>query len=345
MIGRFLRTLFGRRDPSVLPTRTRRPRPLVADADFDAPPGALTAEDIEDRFFRLVYGFPAARSSSLSADEQAVLRHVRDAFGGDRIDIATLPRLPAAVQALMGPLHSARTDSLALVRRIEADPTLADDVVHAVNHSPHVAGGHVRDVSGVLGRVGYHGLQRVVMQVAMRPVLRRDTGPASRAAGERLWEQAGRSARASAFLAQPDGDPFESWLAGLVSQTGVQPVLVELEKWRGLSGVGYSQAFVAAAGLQAERIALHAARQWGLPPRVLQALAERADPADGGLRTPLGRALLAASRIAMLDVLIEHGLAEPGSVLKATPSQGIGQARLIACRSQLRRPMAVVAES
>ena len=137
-------------------------------------------------------------------------------------------------------------------------------------------------------------------------------------------------------------EPFEAFLAGLVSQTGAQTIMLELDA-AGLAQLSLSRPFVAALGQQVERLSLHAARHWQFPSRVVQALAERADPADAGARTPLGRALLAASRVAMLDVLVEQGLADPDSVLLATPTQGFNQDRLVAARDDLRTPTAAEA--
>ena len=345
MIGRFIRRLFGLGRMPVPPVSARRPMSVVSTVDIEPPAGALSAEEIDDRFHRLLYGLPPARATTLSTEEQMVLRRVRDAFGGERIDVATLPRMPAIVPIMMRTLHGDRSDVRALLRHIDRDPMLAEEIVHAVNHSPHAAVGTVHDVSRALARIGPLGLRRAVMQVAMRPILRRDADPAARATGERLWEHAGRSARVCAMLVPASEDPFEAWLAGLVGLVGTQHVLSELEGCRHRASLGCSRPFVAALARQGERLALHAARQWELPPRVVQALTERADPADGGVRTPLGRAVLAGTRVAMLDVLIEQGLAEPDAVLLATASQGIAQSTLIACREQLRTPRPVPAES
>jgi HD-like signal output (HDOD) protein len=180
------------------------------------------------------------------------------------------------------------------------------------------------------------------MQLVMRPILRTDADATSRAAGDRLWEHAERCARTCVFLSRPAADPFEAFLAGLVSQTGAQTILLELDA-AGLPQEGLSRPFVAAIGQQVERLSLHAARYWEFPSRVVQALAERADPADAGARTPLGRALLAASRVAMLDVLVAQGLAEPDSVLLATAAQGFSQDRLQAAHDDLKAPDAAEA--
>lgn len=261
---------------------------------------------------------------------------MRDAFGGERFDVGTLPRLPAVVPQLMRSLRSDDTDSRALAEQIARDTVLVGEVIRVANSAYFRTARPVASLPQAITLLGHDGLRRVVMQMVMRPILHTEDSEAGRQAGDRLWEHAERCARACVFLAQGACDPFESFLAGLASQTGAQAILREVERVPDPTALAFSRPFVAALGQQIERLSLHAARHWNFPSRVVQALAERADPADAGARTPLGRALLAASRVAMLDVLVERGAADAEAVLLATPAQGFSQERLLACRDDLR---------
>jgi HD-like signal output (HDOD) protein len=340
VIGRFFRKWFGgsraavdvaqERPPSSVP-----PAPSVVVAN-EAPPGALTAEEIEDGFYRLVFGIAPSREPGLSPAEQTVLRRVRDAFGGERFDVGSLPRLPAVVPQLMRSLRNDDTDSRALAEQIARDPVLVGEIIRVANSAYFRTARPVTGLPQAITLLGQDGLRRVVMQMVMRPILRSDNSAASRQAGERLSEHAERCARACAFLGRGVCDPFEAFLAGLVSQTGAQAILREVERLPDAATLTFSRPFIAALAQQIERLSLHAARHWNFPSRVVQALAERADPADAGARTPLGRALLASSRVAMLDVLADRGGAEADAVLLATPVQGFSQELLLACRDDLR---------
>nr|WP_275690428.1 HDOD domain-containing protein [Luteibacter yeojuensis] len=268
--------------------------------------------------------------------EQATLRRVRDAFGGERFDVGSLPRLPAVVPQLMRSLRNDDTSSRALAEQIARDTVLVGEVIRVANSAYFRTARPVAGLPQAITLLGNDGLRRVVMQMVMRPILRTDDTEAGRQAGERLWEHAERCARACVFLGRGACDPFEAFLAGLASQTGAQAILREVARMPEADALAFSRPFVAALGQQIERLSLHAARHWNFPSRVVQALAERADPADAGARTPLGRALLASSRAAMLDVLVERGAADAEAVLQATPMQGFSQEKLLACRDDLR---------
>jgi len=344
VIGRFFRKWFGGARARSADASARLSLPDAAPfvpKPSDAPPGALTGDEIEDRFYRLVFGIGPARDPGLTPAEQNVLRRVRDAFGSERFDVATLPRLPAVVPQLMRSLRNDDADNRALAEQISRDTVLVGEVLRVANSAYFRTARPVSGLPQAIAIMGHDGLRRVVMQMVMRPILRTDDGPLGRDAGERLWEHAERCARACAFLSRGVCDPFEAFLAGIASQAGAQSIIREVANVPGAAGLAYSRPFMAAIGQQIERLSLHAARHWSFPSRVVQALAERADPADAGARTPLGRALLAASRVAMLDVLTERGAADPEAVLLAHAALGFGQERLVACRDELRTAVAV----
>ena len=337
MIGRFFRKLFGR--SSVPAPAAHRPYalgvPVITPDDSELPSGAIAADDIEDRFYRLIFGVRPSAEPALTAAEQMILRRVRDTFGSERFDVNHLPRLPSVVPQLMRALRSDDADSRMLAEQIERDAVLVGEIIRVANSAWYRTTRPVTGLAQAITLLGQDGLRRVVMQLVMRPILRTDSSEAHRLAGERLWEHAERCSRAAIHLGRNICDPFEAFLAGLVSHTGAQMLLKEIEAHDD-SSLPFSQPFVAALAQQIERLSLHAARHWNFPSRVVQALAERADPSDAGARTPLGRALLAASRIAMLDVLIEQGLAEPDAVLMAVPGQPFTQGQLTACSEALR---------
>ncbi|MDF4003955.1 HDOD domain-containing protein [Luteibacter sp. PPL201] len=342
VIGRFFRKWFGRRAP-VLPVL---PGP-VAWPPFDAVPTEPTqavdamdtvdAADIEDRFYRLVFGFPPSSARAPSFAEQAVLRRVRDAFGGERVDAATLPRVGAILPLVMRSQRSDGPDARAVLAWIQSDPTLAGDILRVANGPRYRRGHDVSTLAEAATAMGPDGMLREVARATVRPLLRSDAGPASRLAGDRLWEHAERCAHACAVLHGADDMALEPFLAGMVGHVAAQTVLAELARRDDMLGLEFSRPFVASLARQVERLSLHAARHWSFPSRVVQALAERADPADAGARTPLGRALLAGSQLAMLDVLAEQGLVGTDAALLATPRQGFGQATLGACRKTLRQ--------
>ncbi len=327
MIGRFFRKWFGgaRGRAAIAQDRPSVAAPAVGQDRWCGTLGALAADEVEDRFYRLVFAIGPSRDPGLSPAEQTVLRRVRETFGGERFDVGTLPRLPAVVPQLMRSLRHDDADSRTLAEQIARDTVLVGEIIRVANSAyfrtarpvTSLAAGHHP------ARPGWIAPRGDADGDAAHPAQRRQRGqPAGRRAAV---EHAERCACACIFLGRGACDPFEAFLAGLVSQTGAQAILREIERLPDAASIAFSRPFVAALAQQVERLSLHAARHWNFPLRVVQALAERADPADAGARTPLGRALLAASRVAMLDVLADHGVAEADAVLLATPAQGFSQ--------------------
>jgi HD-like signal output (HDOD) protein len=332
VIGRFFRHLFTGRQaaaPASPPVDTPAPVP-IDDSSVDAWPG----DRVEDHFYRLLMGADQSDEAVATAEEVVVLRNLREAFGTERFNVATLPRLPAVVPQLMRSLRSDEVDSRTMANQIARDPVLVGEVIRVANSAFFRGSRAVSSLPQAVTLLGQDGLRRVVMQLVMRPILRTDASETSRLAGERLWDHADAAARACAFLGRPACDGFEAFLAGLVSLAGMQTVLLELGSAQ-LAGAP-SRAFISGVAQQVERLTLHAARQWEFPSRVVQALAERADPADAGAHTPLGRALAAAVRVAMLEVLVAQAAAPAEAVLRPSPLHGFSQERLAACRDYLR---------
>ncbi|MBB3228329.1 HD-like signal output (HDOD) protein [Luteibacter sp. Sphag1AF] len=344
MIGKFFKRLFGTRTERRAPEAgyaLREPRTDVIPA-AERSPHALPPEDIEDRFYRLILGVEDSVDVGLSPAEQAALRRMRESFGGDRFDVAQLPRLPAVVPQLLRSLRNDDADSKRLAEQIARDTVLVGEIIRVANTAYFRTTRPVSSLPQAIVLIGQDGLRRVVMQLVMRPILHFDTGRGGSSAGERLWQYAERCAHAAMFLGKGTCDPFEAYLAGLVSNTGAQAAMVAMDTHSDMGALPASRAFVAAFGQQVERLSLHAARHWAFPARVVQALAERADPTDAGAKTPLGRSLLAASRLAMLDVLVEHGAAEPENTLLAVPEQRIADEQLKRAQEDLRRAFSSV---
>jgi HD-like signal output (HDOD) protein len=297
----------------------------------------MTAAEVENRFHLCVLGIEAATDDTPSPAEQTTLKRFREAFGGERFDVGKLPRLPAVVPQLLRSLKNDDVDSRQLSGQIGHDPVLVGEVIRVANTAHYRTGKPIASLAQAILLLGQDGLRRVVMQLVMRPILRTDTGRLGKVAGPRLWGHAERCAIACTILGKEHCDPFEAYLAGIVCNTGAIAVIGVIDQEGADTRAPHSTRFLRACAQWGDRLSLHAARHWQFPERVQQALAERADPADAGAKTPLGRVLQTANRLAMLEVLVEHGLADDGAVL----AEGRFSADLLArCRDRLRQEVA-----
>jgi HD-like signal output (HDOD) protein len=297
----------------------------------------MTAAEIEERFHRCVLGVEPAAGDAPGPTEQATFKRLREAFGGERFDVGKLPRLPAVIPQLLRSLKNDDVDSRQLSEQIGHDPVLVGEIIRVANTAHYRTGKPIASLAQAILMLGHEGLRRVVMQLVMRPILRTDTGRLGRVAGPRLWGHAERCAIACTILGKDGCDPFEAYLAGIVCNTGAIAVIGVIDQEGGDTDVPHSTRFLRTYAQWGDRLSLHAARHWQFPERVQQALAERADPADTGAKTPLGRVLQTANRLAMLEVLVEHGQVDEDTGL----AEHRFSADLLArCRERLRQEVA-----
>ena len=133
------------------------------------------ASDLDLVFNRLALGVAPAEEDTLTANEQAALRHLRDQLNGDRFDPKSLPRLPALVPQLLRSLRSDDVGSAALAAQIGKDPVLVGEIVRVCNSAMFRGSGTIDSLQQGVMLLGQDGLRRVVMQLVMRPILQRNS--------------------------------------------------------------------------------------------------------------------------------------------------------------------------
>ncbi|TBR39769.1 MULTISPECIES: HDOD domain-containing protein [Dyella] len=293
----------------------RRPRPPLrapqAAQSGLAGDGVSSAQalmgDLEDRFHRFMLGLPDYVDRGIDNGEPALLRRMQ--IVSERFDVRSLPRLPAVLPQL---LHALKNDNVAgaeLARLVGRDPMLVGEVMR-VSRSIYYRTLHsIQSLQHAVVLLGQDGLRRVATQHMMKPILQASAGARGLVAGQRLWDHAERCAHASAFLGKYAGcDPFESYLAGIVCNTGTGAIIHLLDAEEVTMPELLSADFLNACAGLSHRLTLRAARHWELPENVIRALSEQGE--SDTKRSPLGKTLYVANRLAMAQLLGDHHILE-----------------------------------
>ncbi|MEO8808781.1 MAG: HDOD domain-containing protein [Rhodanobacter sp.] len=309
------RRLFPRREAIA-----SRPRPIpeallvpVSAASTDADPAealpAPSLEMIDEAFHRLVFGLPAAASGDPSAAELGMLRRLD--LLSERFDLRSLPRLPTVLPQLLRSLRSDEAAGGELAKLVGRDPLMVGEVMRATSTVFYRSAQPISSLQQAVVLLGQDGLRRVITQHVMKPILQANAGTRGQAAGKQLWGHAELCAYACAWLGRYSScDSFEAYLAGIVRHTGTGAVVRLLDQLLpGDAPPALSCGFVRSCSRLANRLSLQAARQWELPPRVLEAMRECQNPV-GPDASALGRTLAIADSLASARMLDEHdGLA------------------------------------
>jgi HD-like signal output (HDOD) protein len=279
-----------------------RPAPL--------PATALGHAEIEDRFFRLVLGMAPPTAVEPRLPELAMLKRLDQICGADRFDIGSLPRLPTVLPQLLRLLRTDNTNGSKLAELIGRDPVLVGEVMRITQSVHYRTLKPVVSLQHAVVLLGQDGLQQMVTAHVMKPILQASAGMFGHAAGQRLWDHAERCAHASMYLAKGQADPFEAFLAGVVCNVGVGAVIRVLDQEAPPTLGVFSRRFLAGCAWIASHLTLRAAQHWELPPHVIEALHERMSIRAQPPSSELGKALLDADHLAMIQMLAENQRAE-----------------------------------
>lgn len=288
------------------------PWPEEASPETQALP--LSSADVQDWFYRLVLGMPVSDAMEWRPQEQVMIKRLDELCGGDRFDIASLPRLPEVLPQLLRLLKSEHSDGTKVAKLIGRDPVLVGEVMRVTRSAHYRTARPISSLQHAVVLLGHDGLRQMVTQHVMKPILQASAGMLGHAAGQRLWDHAERCAHASMYMARGHGDPFEAYLAGVVCNAGVGAMVRVLDQEAPPTLGVFSRAFLMSYIHLANHITLRAARHWELPPNVIEALRERLEIRSKAAVTELGNALLAADHLAMIQMLADNHVID-----RATP--------------------------
>jgi HD-like signal output (HDOD) protein len=267
--------------------------------------------DVELAFSAHLLGFSGLRRELSSPEQRALI---------DQIDLlatpghdAELPRLPKVVPQLLGLVRRPDTGALEISALIAQDPSLVGEVLHLANSPAYRGELELTRLDDAVMRLGQKGMQRLVMQVAMRPIYSQRSGRFSRQAGTILWRLSELCAHTCSHLVMSNkvhdelgADAFAGYLAGLLVVLGEMASLRILDhspEHLRLDGLGFHHALIEANA----RLSARLAEVWELPASVTQSLQLRQQTLPAHAYSPsgtqLGAALRAAQRASMMHLL------------------------------------------
>jgi HD-like signal output (HDOD) protein len=259
-----------------------------------------------------------------------------------RFDMRSLPRLPSVLPQLLRTLKNDNAAGAQLARLVGRDPLMVGEVMRVTSSSFYRSAQPISSLQQAVVLLGQDGLRRVLTQYVMKPILQANAGSFGQAAGERLWDHAERCSHACAWLARHNGcDTFEAYLVGTICHTGTGAVVRLLDQLAPASQASapepLSREFIASCGALAARLSLQAAQHWELPPRVIEAMADRQPGKVVATRSPLGQTLAAADGLAMAQLLGEHDRVSRDVDLSHTWPDAFVPSLLARCQQDLRR--------
>lgn len=283
--------------------------PVRAKAAPNAVPDAWTAFDLRPPFFEWLLDLGPTLDLPLTDDERRLLARLDELLGSEASHAALLPRAPHVIPQLLGCLRDQTLSNDALARRVTKDAHLVAEAIRLANGVGSRSIAPVSTLPEAINRLGIVGLQRVIARVLLKPIFDAQADALSARAAPRLWAHSEAQAQVCMTLATHAGlDPFDGYLAGLMHNVGWSASLRAIDRCEGTRPARFTRSFVHAFEPRRERMFALLARPWALSPAITALAQELIDGMPLPQRSPLGRGLVEADRVAALQVLGIHEL-------------------------------------
>ena len=206
----------------------------------------------------------------------------------DTLRPADLPAPPQAALEILRACAAAEVDHRKLAGVVSSDPGLSAELLRIANSPYYGLGREVRSAAQAITVLGHKALRNLVLSLAVRDVLRRNTIPEFEIVS--FWEDVLRCAAAARSLGRAIGaDPDECFTLGLLSDFGLLALFhlrpERAREWPTLRSMdpevrrGRERARF---GASHDDVAVALARAWALPPDLIAVLADHHDPATFG---------------------------------------------------------------
>ncbi|MBS0448129.1 MAG: HDOD domain-containing protein [Proteobacteria bacterium] len=303
--------------PVAAPAVVAQARLPVDAADDDAPttlaidPAAHQAavEALQRPYIAWLCGLPQEPAAAIgNAARDALLARLDAATATDAQCNALLPRAPQVVPQLMKALRDEHYASTDVAERLSRDAELATEAIRLANQKQRADREPISDLAHAVTAIGASGLRSVISKSVLRPMFDVRGTSLSARASKQIWKDGDRKARLGSALAANDLlDPLDGYLSGLLHNTGWTALLRALDAIPDaaaiLPGACLDAGFVDALVRRRDRLFGRLVRPWDVGP-VMNALAdELAGPGLATARSPLGRILHYADRLAMLHAV------------------------------------------
>jgi HD-like signal output (HDOD) protein len=219
---------------------------------------------------------------------------------------ALVPRVPAIIPKLMRTLQDENMNAAELSRQMAEDVVLVAEVYREANrpcYRPRYhSGPEISTVEGAIMLLGQSGMRMLLARVAFRPIISMQSGVLAKRAAPLIWRQSEKSALAASILAVPlRADPFEAYLAGLMSNVGLVVAFRLIDQICSEGAPPQSDEFIDTLFAQAQILSARIAELWEFPAEVTGAI-EQAGRADA---SALAQALALGDRVSKLRMLVD----------------------------------------
>lgn len=170
----------------------------------------------------------------ISRDSQpGLIDEIRDAFYRQEI---TLPSMPDVATRISRAIHSEDADLRSIATTVQADPVISARLVRVANSAMYSGVSQVESVQTAITRIGLQATRAIVMSVVLNKLFKPQSSIIRKRIKKFYQHSIQTGAISHALASHLQGfDPEQAFLAGLIHDIGVLPVLIQADSQASLS--------------------------------------------------------------------------------------------------------------
>ena len=266
---------------------------------------------LEDKYYQYFIGVNSLFDLSLNPLEVKVIESLEKTIEQEHSLAEEIHRLPAIVPKL---LHLFRSDDFVwkdVADLIASDPIILVGIINVANSPLYHLEVKDEQLENILTQLGLSEVRKVTMNVALKPIMSFEGGYFLKHSGTKIWDHAAKSAEASRILAELyKQDPFDAYLAGLLSNLGMALIVQKMNKIKEFTNAPQSLQFKNKLLKLSKQLTVKIADNWDICPSVILALKEQTynDENDKTkkIASPLGVILYEAIAVSMKHTLVSE---------------------------------------
>jgi HD-like signal output (HDOD) protein len=259
--------------------------------------------ELEDTYYQYFIGVNSLLDVKLNTFELNVINALKKALKQNYLFAEDIPRLPDVIPRLIHLFKDSNFTWKQVAHEISLDPVFLVGIVKIANSPAYNLQVEADELEHILVQLGLQEVKKVMMKVALKPILDVEGGFFLKHSGTKIWVHSIKSAEACATLANLyHEEAFNAYLAGLIHNLGLTIVVQKMNDAEDFS-VPRSIQFKDQLLSYSKQISIRIAQSWDMDESIINALSEQLYPDAAQIQSVLGQVLYEGSAVSKKHIL------------------------------------------
>ncbi|WP_214660526.1 HDOD domain-containing protein [sulfur-oxidizing endosymbiont of Gigantopelta aegis] len=260
--------------------------------------------ELEDTYYQYFIGVNSLLNTQLNTFEQNVINSLEKALKQNYAFAEDIPRLPDVIPRLIHLFRDTNFTWKEVAHEIALDPVFLVGIVKIANSPAYNLQAEADQLEHILVQLGLQEVKKVMMKVALKPILDVEGGYFLKHSGTKIWVHSIKSAEACASLANSyHEEVFNAYLVGLIHNLGQTIIVTKMNDAEDFS-VPRSLLFKEQLLDIAKQISLIIAQSWDMDESIIDALNEQRYKNPAEIKSALGQILCEGSAVSKQHILV-----------------------------------------